>query len=134
MRTSQPAVARIEAGHVAATLTSLQKIADRSKATATSPFTLKQRANRSPESDIESRSSEAVASLLWLVDNLLFPAIRFALAQLAPRGLQLEESGGLIRKSGMIRQSYPHALPVGERGGHSSHTVILQVAPGRIPA
>lgn len=126
--------ARIEPGHVAATLTSLQRIAVSLNGDVNISFTLKQRANRSPESDIESRSSEAGASLLWLVDNLLFPAIRFDLAQLATRGLQLEESGGLIRKSGMIRQSYRHALPIAERGGHSSHTVILQVAPGGIPA
>ncbi len=41
MRTSQPVVARIEAGHVAATLTSLQKIADALNGDINITFTLK---------------------------------------------------------------------------------------------
>ncbi len=41
MRTSQPVVARIEAGHVAATLTSLQKIADALNGDINISFTLK---------------------------------------------------------------------------------------------
>lgn len=41
MSTSQPVVARIEAGHVAATLTSLQKIADALNGDINISFTLK---------------------------------------------------------------------------------------------
>ncbi len=51
------------------------------------------------------RSRDAAASLRELIDNLLSPAIRFALAYLASRRLQLEEAGSLVRKSGMIRQA-----------------------------